>query len=856
MKGSETQFTSFLEGNDKRFFIPVYQRKYDWTFENCQQLYDDLVKIVRHDRPSHFFGSIVANVVAEGGIIGYHIIDGQQRLTTVTLLLLAMHHLIAKGQLAPRRTNLAAQMMNRYIIDEYTEDREKRIKLCPVRDDREALRRLIEGDEEEFLPSSNLTINYAFFCRQLLHETLAPDDLFTAIGKLQIISVTLDASDNAQLIFESLNSTGLALSEGDKIRNYILMGQAPQDQIRYYDKYWSRIEANTHGDVSAFVRDYLSIKQQVIPVIKRVYPSFKHFVEDAGVSMLELLEEMKAYSWYYAMLLDGRSGLGDKQLDDCLYRLRRLEISVTDPFFLEILRLQHEGLLTIDELTEIFTITENYLFRRNICDVPTNALNKIFLKLHQEILGYDGTSADYVEKFKYAILSKRESGRFPEDAEFMQAFAQKQVYMMKGKYKDYLFERFENYGTLETKDVYTLLDNGTYSIEHIMPQHLTPAWTDALGDEAEEIHKTWVHRLGNLTLTAYNSNMSNATFREKRDGERGFRASGLKMNQRIAREEQWTAAEMEKRSDEMVDLAAGTIWAYPKTSFAHGKRDFESCTLDQEESDLTNRDIIQYAYQGTKTPVKSWIDMYEHVLKYFHEKNPSVLYRVIHDSGEMGLTSFFSDDPERLRTALMIAPGVFAEKNTSTEKKISLLRRLFQLYHANAMDLVFFLRDAEMDQQTDENRYNIRKQYWTYALPFLQEANEAPAIYQYVHPTTVNWMSGRTGTSGFDISCIANYDQARVELYLGKSNRERNKAMFDALLQKKAVIEQQLGITLSWDRLDEYKASRICYRLQGVSIGNREDWLQMARFQAEWSHKFCEVLLPYLKEKYPEVRVN
>lgn len=856
MKGSEIKLLPFMEGNSTRFSIPVYQRKYDWNLENCQQLYDDLVKIVKRNRPSHFFGSIVSNVVGEGAQTIYHIIDGQQRLTTVTLLLLALHHLLCKGRLVSEDDTLAVQVMNRFVIDEYKKDAEQRIKLHPVHDDWDALRKLVEGDEEEYIASSNLTINYDFFCKQLLREELSPDEIFAAIGKLEIISITLDPTDNAQLIFESLNSTGLALNEGDKIRNYILMGLDPQEQKRYYEKYWMHIETNTQGDVSAFVRDYLSIKQQTIPVIKRVYASFKQFVEDTGMAIEDLLEDMKRYSRYYYMLLAGKSGLGDKQLDDCLYRLRRLEISVTDPFFLEILRLQHDGELTVKELTQIFNITETYLFRRNICDVATNALNKIFLKLHQEILGYDGTTANYVEKFKYALLSKRENGRFPDDAEFMQALAQKQVYMMKGKYKDYLFERFENYGTLETKDVYTLLDNRTYSIEHIMPQHLTPAWTDALGEDAEEIHETWVHRLGNLTLTAYNSNMSNATFREKRDGEKGFHASGLKMNQWIAKKEQWTVTEMEQRSEEMTDLAAGTIWAYPETSFARDKHDFESCTLDQEEADLTNRDIIQYAYQGTKTPVKSWVDMYEHVLKYFHEKNPSVLYRVIHDTGELGLSSFFSDDPSQLRTALTIAPGIYAEKNTSTEKKVSLLRRLFQMYHVNPMDLVFYLRDAGMDQQTDENRYNIRKQYWTYALPLLQEANISPAIYKYVHPTTLNWMSGRTGASGFDISCITNYDQARVELYLGKSNRVRNKEMFDELFQQKAAIEQQLGIALDWDRLDEYKASRICYRLQGVSIGNQKDWPQIAHFQAEWSHKFCMVFLPYLKQRYPDVRVN
>ena len=157
-------------------------------------------------------------------------------------------------------------------------------------------------------------------------------------------------------------------------------------------------------------------------------------------------------------------------------------------------------------------ITENFLFRRNICEVPTNALNKIFLNLNKEILRYDNTADNYVQKFIYALLSRKESGRFPDDEEFTAALATKQVYQMRGKYKAYLFERIENFGTIETKDVYTHLDNNVYTIEHIMPHHLTPAWSEALGPNATEIHTIWLHRLANLTLTGYNPNLSNLVF--------------------------------------------------------------------------------------------------------------------------------------------------------------------------------------------------------------------------------------------------------------------------------------------------------------------------------------------------------
>lgn len=231
--------------------------------------------------------------------------------------------------------------------------------------------------------------------------------------------------------------------------------------------------------------------------------------------------------------LSVKSGLKNQKLDDCLYRMMRLEVVVTRPFLMEVLRLNQDGKLSVDEVLSIFLITENYLFRRNICEVPTNALNKIFLNLNKEILRYDNTPDNYVQKFIYALLSKKESGRFPTDEEFTEELSNKQVYQMRGKYKAYLFERLENYGTIETKDVYIHLDNNIYTIEHIMPQRLTPAWTESLGVNASEIHETWLHRLANLTLSGYNPNLSNKTFAEKRDSEiGGYKASGLKLNQK------------------------------------------------------------------------------------------------------------------------------------------------------------------------------------------------------------------------------------------------------------------------------------------------------------------------------------
>lgn len=845
MKGSEAKMTGFMEGADKRFVIPVYQRKYEWKYDNCHQLYEDLKKIVLDGRSSHFFGSIVSAVVPNGSKIEYHIIDGQQRLTTISLLLLAIRNLIAQGKVTISDGKLDEQISQRFLISPWASE-DDRIKLRPVKSDRDALAKLF-GDEEDYDYSSNLTINYQFFYEMVAKEEIPVADLYSAISKLEIISITLDQGDNAQLIFESLNSTGLALTEGDKIRNYVLMGLPAQNQTKYYDTYWAKIEKCTANDVSGFVRDYLSIKQQVTPTVSKVYQSFKSYSESASLQVDVLLTDLLRYARFFEKLLTCKSGLNEQKLDDCLYRLMRLEIVVTRPFLMEVLRLHQDGKLTTDDVLKIFLITENYLFRRNICEVPTNALNKIFLNLNKEIIRYDNTADNYVAKFIYALLSKKESGRFPDDAEFTSALAEKQIYQMRGKYKAYLFERFENYGTIETKDVYTHLDNNVYTIEHIMPQHLTPAWTESLGVNATEIHDTWLHRLANLTLTGYNPNLSNNTFAEKRDAkEGGYKVSGLKMNQKIAIKSTWGLPELKERNEEMVHLAM-EIWTCPETAFVPAEKEFDSCTLDDENYDLTGRDITKYSYLNTEQPVTSWTDMFEHVVKFLHQKDKSILTSLAFSSKDnTELATYVSSDETGLRSSLKIDDNVYVEKNTSTTMKISILRRIFALYEADPMDLVFYLKDSESKITSDANRYDIRRRYWEYALPIIQAQHVHRGTYSNCTPTTSNTASGFFGISGFNISCIANYDNARIDFYLGSSDTKKNKEAFDLLYSHKDDIEEELGVTLDWDRADSYKASWMCYRMNDVSIANEVDWPRMAKFHAEWSDKICGAMLPYL----------
>ena len=846
MKGSETKLLEYMEGAKKRFVIPVYQRNYDWKTENCKQLYDDLVKVVRNHRKSHFFGSIVSSYQPNGRYTEYLVIDGQQRLTTVSLLLLAMYTLIKEGKVTPQTETMAQEIFEDYLVDKH-QPKETRVKLKPVKNDRSAFEKLFDIDEEKD-KQSNLTYNYEYFYNRIQKEEISIEDLYDALFSLEIINIELTSDDDPQLIFESLNSTGMALSEGDKIRNYILMGLPAALQNDYYEKYWNKIELCTNYDVSMFVRDYLSVKQQAIPPMSRVYVTFKAFVEENKLETEELLKDLLDYAKWYEILLKAKTE--DKKLNACIYRLNRLETTITRPFFLEVLRMMAKGspALSLQDAREIFLLTENYLFRRSICDLPTNALNKIFLMLHREIIRYDGTEADYLEKFKYALLSKPERGRFPNNDEFSESMGTRQIYLMNIKNKAYILERFENYGIDEDKDIYGHLDEGTYSIEHIMPQHLTPQWVSALGDDYEDIHETWLHRLANLTLTAYNSKYSNNSFSDKRDMDKGFRQSGLRMNTWIAQQEKWTLAELEERCEMLVSRAL-TIWPMPETSYRPAEKQLDSYTLE-DDVDLSGREIVRFGYKNTEQPVDSWITMMAQILKILHAEDKSVLAHLAHtDNPDDELNDYISDNPADLRGALEIDQNIYLERNTSTSTKLSVLKKFFKAYGQNPEELVFYLKDQNRDQEVEEagTRYEIRRRYWAFALEQIKSAHGSERSFQNVTTSKQYWISGAIGISGFSIACEAKMNRVAVELVLGKSNRDVNKSAFDYLFVRKDEIEATLGISLNWWRF-EGKSSYVDYSIEGIGISDETNWTQMAKFHAEWSKKFYDVFVPLLQQ--------
>lgn len=850
INGSAEKLIEFLDGSKKRFVIPVYQRNYDWRIEQCSQLYDDLVKVIRCKRKSHFFGSIVASYNPDGKYMEFMVIDGQQRLTTVSLLLLAMYHLLERGIVTSQSDSMAEEILEDFLVDKHQKD-QTRMKLKPVKNDQKAFLKLF-GDPKAYIMDSNITINYDYFYRRIQKNEITIDELYDAIYALVIIHIKLNKDDDAQLIFESLNSTGLALSEGDKIRNLILMGEEPKKQEEYYENYWNKIEICTDYDVSSFVRDFLSIKMQAIPAQSKVYLTFKNYRENNHWDTESLLKELLKYARWYQTLL--RPDTKRKGLNGCIDRLNRLETTVTRPFFLEVMRIHGDGKLNLDEMEEIFRITENYLYRRTICELPTNVLNKIFSLLHNEIQKYDGSEEDYVEKFKYALLSKREKGRFPDDSEFASAFAQKQIYNMNSKNKIYTLERLENFGTKEDKDVYRHCEEGDYSIEHIMPQHLTPAWVKELGNDYREIHDIWLHRIANLTLTAYNSKYSNRSFYEKKTMENGFSDSGIRLNTWIAGKERWTLEELKERSTYLTKQAL-KLWALPATDYKPAEKQLDSYTLEDEE-ELTGRLIAKFCFKNTEQPVTSWADMFQKVLQILYGEDKMVLAGLAASNSD-GLAQYFSTKEDAFSKNVRIGEDIYVLIHTSTQSKLALLKRLFKLYGEALSGLVFYLRDEEKQdsdgQEKTELTYDRRKKYWAYALELIRKTHGENGSFSKVNPTKDNWINGFFGINGCYLCCVANYDHARVEIVLRRPDDNENKALFDLVYAHRQDIETIMNAELQWDKGDKEtkgktkKSSKIYLQLNHVSIERETDWPQMAEFHAQWTKKFLDVIVPYLK---------
>ena len=680
MKAKEKRFLHFLEGSDKHFVIPVYQRNYDWKKEHCAQLFDDLIDLSKSKR-THFLGSVVSLYHDDGDDREYLIIDGQQRLTTLSLLLIAIYKLLDEGVYEASITK--DQIMDEYLINKYSKE-EKKIRLKPVKNDKNAFASLF-SESDDYFPDTNITLNYFYFYDRIRKSEITVDDLFSAIKQLVIVEIELkNGEDDPQLIFESLNSTGLDLTEADKVRNFVLMKEKSSNQERFYNEYWNKIEVNTNYSVSDFIRHYLTIKERVIPNKSKVYLYFKNFVASSALGTEELLSDLLKFSEYYKEIISPNSGRSPFSIP--LSKINRLESVVTYPFLMEVFDDYAEDLLAENEVHELFETIISFVFRRLICEVPTNSLNKIFMVLGREIKKFDDFENNYFEIFKRVITQKSHSQRFPNDDEFISKIITKDIYNFQNKNKLFLLEQLENFENKERVDIESLVSTNELTVEHIMPQTLTPKWRKSLGKDYESVHEKHLHTLGNITLTGYNSKMSNRSFIDKRDMDKGFNESRLFLNGMLSGLDIWNEATIEERA-EILKIRAMEIWQFPESSYQPSKENLRVFTLSDDDTNFTGEAIASFKIiEDKEIPVTSWKDFFKKVSNILFELDPMEFRRAAENQG-------YIYSGERKKDAVKI-DDFYLYANLNIEAFLSRLRMLANEISLDLDEVSFTLQET------------------------------------------------------------------------------------------------------------------------------------------------------------------
>lgn len=677
MKANETKVDKFLATNETTFAIPVYQRNYDWTLFQCKQLLYDIVETGKNDKTNaHFIGSIVYvhdDVYTASGLTELTIIDGQQRLTTITLIYIALYRLAKELD----NQMLVNRIHKTYLINEFAPEAEK-LKLKPTENNKDALRYILNStDGEEFKGYSKIIENFNYFKSAINSENF--ETIQRGLSKLIFVDIALDRQkDNPQRIFESLNSTGLELSQADLIRNYILMGLSRTNQDKIYKSYWEVIERNAKDEtlnktrVSEFIRDYLTLKNKEIPNKGDVYTKFKEKYPTSTIDELEIvLSELKSLVKYYNKLTNPKNE-ADREIKTQLEYINRLEINVAFPFLMKVYEDYSNSIIDKSTFLLILSLVQSFTFRRFILGLPTNALNKIFMNL------YDKVEPDnYLFSIQKSLLQRSGVQRFPRDTETINALKEKDVYNIKPKNRTYLLERLENH---QNNEPVIIEGNSDITIEHIFPQNPDAKWKIELGtDEYNLIKENYLNTIGNLTLSGNNGKLGNKPFLEKRemnvDGkEQGYIFSRLWLNRDLKEKSKWDKEEIENRANQITQRFI-KIWEIPDIQVELETSSDEINIFDAEDPKFKK---LEYAiFFNQKLEVTQVAKLYIEVFKQLFDLQPETFFTS--DIGKrISLTK--TPDEDDVRQAVQLNDTYYIEANIDNVGKFDRIKQALTIF--------------------------------------------------------------------------------------------------------------------------------------------------------------------------------
>jgi uncharacterized protein with ParB-like and HNH nuclease domain len=834
MKANELQINNFLQAPNVQFVIPVYQRNYDWTNSECKELLNDILSVETENRGTHFIGSIVfihEGTYSTSEVKELVIIDGQQRLTTINILYVALYR-FAKEQ---NRTNDADRIYNMFLTNQYVQNESSKLKLKQTDSSSKAFDAIINGRETDNLPYSNVIENFNFFRSSITEENF--QTILNGLNRLIFVEISLERDkDDPQRIFESLNSTGLDLSQSDLIRNFILMDLPPREQTKIFENIWNPIEENAKNLVrqkslvSDFIRDYLTLKTKRIPNKNKVYPEFKKlYPNKRNEEFFQELEQIKSLSFHYRKFINPSTEL-DYAIRKELEYLSRLEVNVAFPFLLQVFEDKENGIITKDELIKILKLIQSYTWRRFIVGLPTNALNKIFMTLYSEV-----DEEEYFDSIVRALMKKKGSAKFPRNEEVKIALRDKDVYNTQAKNKYYFFELLENYNNRE----YVNTNNELITIEHIFPQNPSAEWLEQLTqDDYFSLKEKYLNTIANLTLSGNNGALSNKDFTAKKHmnidgGEQGYVYSRLWLNNYLKTIDSWNMQSFEKRLELIYDRFL-KIWELP-----HYEESIE--TQEEEEQNIFDADeprhkkLEYFIFENTKVETDAIAQMYMYVLKELYNKNTQLLTS---NQQVLKITRHIED----FRSGQEVANGWYVETNLDSTSKVNYLKKLLTIYELEDELTVKYSNEGE--NHKTPNRFMVRNKYWQQILPKL----EGTELFNNVNPNKEYWISAGAGVSGVSFTMMVLKSFCRIELSIVSSSKELNKKYFNTLFSKRTEIESAFGHELTWEELPDNKMSRIKFENRNVNLFNLNDWEEMNQFFIEHLPKFEMAMRDYVKQ--------
>ncbi len=663
MKADNLSFLEFIGAGKRTFYIPVYQRNYDWKRMQCITLFRDIESIaVNKNRNSHFLGTIV---YVEGDSTAnfrqFILIDEQQRLTSIMLLLKAILD-------STMIEELKIDIKDSYLTNRFSPEALK-IKLKPMKSDSCNFEKLI-NDQIDDMEDSQILLNYNLFIDLIRESNLSPEEIYHGIQKLEIVYIQLTKEkENPQLIFESLNSTGLDLTQADLIRNYLLMGQTYDCQEKLYNSYWLKLEKLLPDVmISDYIRDYLTLKTGIISNKDRVYNNFKEYYQSLDNYDAEgFLDELTTYGEYYSWFKYCNSP--DEEVNWRLSQLQRLKSTTVYPFLLNIFEdyyMYHN--IDMQMVCKTLDVILSYVMRRLLCEMPTNALNKVFASMVKDIEQYkDKVLCDRVAA---VLAGKKGKVVFPNNILVRDKLLLRNSY--KFSHIKYVLEQIE---CRQGKEVVSFDE---LTIEHIMPQTFTTKWKIDLGKKASEIYEKYVHCIGNLTVTGYNSEMSNGSFEEKK---KVYRESNIYISKVLSKFDVWGEVEIIQRSEWLIKEIC-SIWQYPNIISSISYEVDTRTEFDiMDEVNVTGRTPCQIEICGGTIPVDSWRSFLKNICMQMYEYDTQIFRSLIRHKDFKGKSKRIIDDTdENMRVPQKIAEGIYLEMNLSANEALNYAKLVIDKY--------------------------------------------------------------------------------------------------------------------------------------------------------------------------------